>query len=58
MKYVFYAKVDPSKEVVSKTDAISLDAASNKFAKIKRLPLPKFLKLFTVEEDEGNKRSN
>lgn len=57
MKYIFYSKKDSSKEVISKVNAESLEAASNKFATTKRLSLPIFLKLFTVEEDEGNKRS-
>ena len=55
MNYKFYANVDSTKESIDRKEASSLESAISKFAKIKRLPVPKFLKLFTVEEDEGNK---
>lgn len=48
--YIFYSKIDSSKEPISSWPANSLEEAIDKFAKIKKLPVEEFNKLYTVEE--------
>jgi hypothetical protein len=58
MKFIYYSKVDLTKEVVNRVDASSLKSAINIFAKIKQLSIPNFLKLFNVDADEKSKRED
>jgi hypothetical protein len=48
--YICYNKNDQSKEVIMKTDALSLENAIEYFSTIKQLSAKQFNKLFNVEK--------
>lgn len=48
--YTFYSKFDSKKEPISSWPANSLEEAVELFAKIKKLPVEEFNKLYTVEK--------
>ena len=49
-QYSYFGREDNTKEVISKTYAISRLQAANRFALIKRLTLKQFLKIFKVSK--------
>lgn len=48
MKFYFFSKKDPKKEPIGKIDANSIEEAVEKFSYIKRLPIQKFLSIFSI----------
>lgn len=46
--YGFYSRADNTKEVISRTIAISRLRAAEYFAKKKAMPLKSFLKIYTI----------
>jgi hypothetical protein len=49
MYYIFYFKDDTKCEPINRTSAMSIVAATKKFAKIKNLSIDSFNKLFIVK---------
>lgn len=48
MKFYFFIKKDPKKEPISVTDANDVNEAISKFSIMKKLPIKKFLSIFSV----------
>ena len=48
--YIYYNKLDSTKEPQGKLEAINLEDAILIAAHIKKMPVNEFLKIFTVEE--------
>ena len=48
--YIYYNKLDSTKEPYGKLEAIDLEDAILIAAHIKQMPVEEFLKIFTVEE--------
>jgi hypothetical protein len=48
--FIYYSKIDPNKEVISKFSAIDLEDATKIAAHTKQLPEEEFLKLFEIHE--------
>lgn len=49
MKYGFYYRNDKDQEIILKTEDMSRLSAAIYFAKVKKLPLKEFLKIFGVK---------
>jgi hypothetical protein len=54
--YIYYNKLDSTKEPQGKFSAINLEDAIWIAAHIKQLPINEFLKIFTVEEWKTNSK--
>jgi hypothetical protein len=54
--YIYYNKLDSTKEPQGKFSAINLEDAILIAAHIKQLPINEFLKIFTVEEWKTNSK--
>jgi hypothetical protein len=54
--YIYYNKLDSTKEPQGKFSAISLEDAIEIAAHIKQMPVEKFLTVFTIEEWKKNSK--
>ncbi len=53
--YYFFSKTDKKKESISKTKTDSLIEAIEHFAKVKQLPIDKFLQLYEVTNEDNSR---